>query len=125
MARRTSKSSTAPRSSRGMWFVQAIEYALGIAVGASAINSSDKLALGVCALSMVANAATVRAPLSAFRWTAPRVHRIIGVLVAVIAIALAVLADVQATTMVVLLAAGIAQGFLSVRFGHGIRATRT
>ena len=123
--RTSTNEQAARRTGRALWLVQAVEYALGIAVGAAAINSADKLPLVVASFMLTANAAVVRAPLSAFRWTTPRVHRASGVAVAIVAVVLPLTFDAEASTMIVLVVAGIAQGFLSVRFGHGIRATRT
>lgn len=117
--RSTTPGST-PRRGRNMWLVQSIEYAVGIGVGAASINSPDKLPLALVGAAIVVNATIVRAPLSAFRWSSPVVHRIAGLVIAVTASVVAFTVEMEVSTALVLAAAALAQGFLSVRFGHGI-----
>lgn len=103
-----------------MWLVQSIEYAIGIGVGAASINSPDKLPMALVGTAIVLNAAVVRAPLSAFRWSSPVVHRIAGAIIAAVALLAAFTLQLDVSTVLVLLSAALAQGFVSVRFGHGI-----
>lgn len=109
-----------PRQRGMLWLVQLIEYAIGFAIAWAASRMNDPVVPAVISAAIVANAATMKAPLAAFRVSGPQVHRAIGVLLAVAAFACAVFLDVDATTKVLLIVGALVEGVVSVRFGHGI-----
>ena len=74
----------------------------------------------IVAGAVIANAAIVKAPLSAFRITGPQLHRVIGIVLSVAIFVAAIVVDVDAGTRAVLVIGALAEGFVSVRFGHGI-----
>lgn len=110
---------------KGLWLVQAIEYALGFALGWSAINAADPLVPIVFAIIIIMNAAIVAGSLAAFRITNAVMHRLAGIVIAVAAFASVFIVPLQASTQISLACVAVAQGFVSVRFGHGIRTTRS
>ncbi|MCE2736088.1 MAG: hypothetical protein ACK45J_05860 [Acidimicrobiaceae bacterium] len=109
-----------PRSRRHLWLVQLIEYAIGFAIAFSASRAGEPLVPAIVAAAVIANAATVKAPLSAFRVSSPQVHRAIGIVLAAGTLASAIFLDVDAMTKALLVISAVAEGFVSVRFGHGI-----
>ena len=109
-----------PRPRRHLWLVQLIEYAIGFAIAFSASRASEPLVPAIVAAAVIANAATVKAPLSAFRVSSPQVHRAIGIVLAAGTLASAIFLDVDAMTKALLVISAVAEGFVSVRFGHGI-----
>ena len=108
------------QSTRQLWFVQLLEYIIGFALASVAAKSSTPLVPAIFAAVVIANAATVKASLSAFRLTNGRIHQFIGVGIAVAAVIAAVLIDLDVSTRAMLIALAGAEGFVSVRFGHGI-----
>jgi hypothetical protein len=64
-------------------------------------------------------------PLAAFRVFPRNTHRLIDAVVSVGLVAVAVSVDVGAATRLTLLGAATVLLFMSVRFTHGIRETRT
>ncbi len=108
------------RRRRFLWVVQLVEYGIGFAIAWSATRMEAPLVPALVAVGVVANAATMKAPLSAFHLTSPRVHRMIGVALSVGTLASAVFLDVDNSTRALLLAAALIEGSMSVRFGHGI-----
>ncbi len=109
-----------PLPRRHLWLVQLIEYAIGFAIAFSASRASEPLVPAIVAAAVIANAATVKAPLSAFRVSSPQVHRAIGIVLAAGTLASAIFLDVDAMTKTLLVISAVAEGFVSVRFGHGI-----
>lgn len=109
-----------PRPRRHLWLVQLIEYAIGFAIAFSASRAEEPLVPALVAAAVIANAATVKAPLSAFRVSSPQVHRFIGTVLAAGTLASAIFLDVDAMTKALLVISAVAEGFVSVRFGHGI-----
>ena len=109
-----------PLPRRHLWLVQLIEYAIGFAIAFSASRASEPLVPAIVAAAVIANAATVKAPLSAFRVSSPQVHRAIGIVLAAGTLASAIFLDVDAMTKALLVISAVAEGFVSVRFGHGI-----
>ena len=109
-----------PKKRGLLWLVQLIEYSIGFAIAWAASRMNTPLVPAVVAAAVIANAATMKAPLAAFRISSPQVHRLLGVLLAVATLACAVFVDVDATTKVLLVAGALAEGVVSVRFGHGI-----
>lgn len=109
-----------PRPRRHLWLVQLIEYAIGFAIAFSASRASEPLVPAIVAAAVIANAATVKAPLSAFRLSSPQIHRAIGIVLAAGTLASAIFLDVDAMTKALLVISAVAEGFVSVRFGHGI-----
>jgi hypothetical protein len=110
---------------KGMWIVQAIEYILGFGLGWSAINAQDPLLPLTFAIAIIMNAAVVSGSLAAFRITNTTVHRLLGIGIAVVGLIAAFSLSLDTTVRVSLVITAVAQGFVSVRFGHGIRTTRT
>ncbi len=109
-----------PRPRRHLWVVQLIEYTIGFAIAWTAARAQEPLIPALVAAAVIANAAIVKAPLSAFRVTSPRVHRALGIFLSVGALVLAIFLDVDAGTKALLVISAVAEGFVSVRFGHGI-----
>jgi len=108
------------RQRKHMWLVQLLEYAIGFAIAWSASRASAPLIPAIVAGAVICNAAVVKAPLSAFRITGPQVHRAIGIALSVAILAAAIFVDVDAMTKALLVIGAVAEGFVSVRFGHGI-----
>ena len=105
---------------KGLWFIQLLEYAIGFALAYSAMNATRPFFPAALAVLVIANAATVTGPLSAFRITSVKMHRFLGVLIAIGILATAVFASLDVAGRAVLIVAAIAEGFVSVRFKHGI-----
>lgn len=105
---------------KGLWFIQLLEYAIGFALAYSAAHATRPFIPAALALLVIANAATVVGPLSAFRVTSVKVHRFLGVVIALGIITTAVLSSLDLSARVTLVVAAIAEGFVSVRFKHGI-----
>lgn len=103
-----------------LWLVQLIEYAIGFSIAWAASRMNEPVVPAVVSAAVVANAATMKAPLAAFRVSSPQVHRALGILLAVAALACAVFLDVDATTKTLLIVSALVEGVVSVRFGHGI-----
>ena len=110
---------------RGLWLVQILEYAIGFALASAATRSESPLIPAVLSVLVIANATTVKAPLSAFQVTSATVHKLLGLVLVVLALLAVITADVDVTTRAVLVATALAEGFVSVRFGYGIRKTST
>lgn len=108
------------QSTRQLWFVQLLEYIIGFALASVAAKSSTPFVPAVFAALVISNAATMKASLSAFRLTSGRVHQILGIAIAVAAVFATVLIDLDVSTRAMLIALAGAEGFVSVRFGHGI-----
>lgn len=108
------------RKRKHLWLVQLLEYAIGFAIAWSASRASDPLVPAIVAGAVIANAAMVKAPLAAFRVTSPQVHRVIGVALSIAILVAAIFVDVDAGTKALLVLGALAEGFVSVRFGHGI-----
>ena len=110
---------------KGMWLVQVCEYVIGFALAMSAANSVSPAALAVVAIAIIVNAAISEGSLAAFRVLKPRTHRAVGIVIAVIAVVIAAVAPINLTSRLTLVVTAVAQGFVSVRFGHGFRTTST
>lgn len=108
------------KPTRFLWFTQALEYAIGFGLASVAAQSGTPFVPAVFATAVILNAATVKAPLSAFRVTNGHIHRLIGIGIFVVAIIAVVVVDVDISTRAMLIALAGAEGFISVRFGHGI-----
>jgi hypothetical protein len=108
------------RKRKHLWLVQLLEYAIGFALAWSASRANEPLIPAIVAGAVIANAAIVKAPLSAFRITGPQLHRVIGIVLSVAIFVAAIVVDVDAGTRAVLVVGALAEGFVSVRFGHGI-----
>ncbi len=110
---------------KGMWLVQVCEYVIGFALAMSAANSVSPAALAVVAIAIIVNAAISDGSLAAFRVLKPRTHRAVGIGIAVSAVVIAAVAPINLTSRLTLVVTAVAQGFVSVRFGHGFRTTST
>ncbi len=103
----------------GLWIVQLLEYAIGFAIASTAAHAQRPYILIALALIVIANAACVQGPLSAFRMTTANTHRILGIAIAALLIACAIFIPLSVNDKITLIAAAGAEGFVSVRFGHG------
>lgn len=119
MARQKQSPQSPRRTGRNLWVVQLVEYILGFGVAAGTINSGKPLGLALVAILIVGNATIVKSSLSAFRVTTPRLHQSLGVVVALVAVLIALLVPMDVSGQLIVIAVAVAQGFLSVRFGHG------
>lgn len=104
---------------------QLVDYAIGFALASAAVRSEDKTALVVAAVVVLASTAMHDGPLAAFRIFPRAAHRVVDLALAAAGVALAVMVSFEPFTRVVLLLAAAALAFMSVRFVHGIRETRT
>lgn len=104
---------------------QAVDYAVGFALASSAVRSGDQAVVAVAAIVVIASTATFNGPLAAFRVFPQNTHRVIDTCVSAGLVALAVATQVGAATRLSLLGAATVLTFMSVRFTHGIRETRT
>jgi hypothetical protein len=110
---------------KGMWLVQLCEYVIGFALAMSAANSVSPAALAVVAIAIIVNTAISDGSLAAFHVLTPRTHRAAGIGIAVSAVVIAAVAPLNLTSRLTLVVGALAQGFVSVRFGHGFRTTST
>jgi hypothetical protein len=108
------------RRRKHLWVSQLLEYAIGFAIAWSASRASEPLVPAIVAAIVITNAAIVKAPLSAFRVTGPQLHRVFGIALSIAILAAAIFVDVDAGTKALLVIGALAEGFVSVRFGHGI-----
>jgi hypothetical protein len=108
------------RGVKGLWFVQLLEYGIGFAVASTAAHAQRPAFLVLLALILIANAACVNGPLSAFRITNAVVHRSIGIAIAVGVLSCALFLPLDVNERLTLVAVAGAEAFVSVRFGHGI-----
>ena len=113
------------QSMKGLWIVQLLEYGIGLLLASYASRAPEPLVPLLVGAAILLNAAMFDGPLSAFRVTKTSQHRIIGILLGVGASVLAVIATQDVTHRGALVLAGVAEVFISVRFGHGFRTTRT
>lgn len=104
---------------RHLWLVQLIEYALGFITASAAINADRRVGLLLVSAAVIANATSVRAPLAAFALTSARFHRNAGLFIAIMALVVAFVVPMSLSARSVIVAVAVAQGALSVRFGHG------
>ena len=110
---------------KGMWLVQLCEYVIGFALAMSAANSVSPAALAVVAIAIIVNTAISDGSLAAFHILTPRTHRAVGIGIALSAVVIAAVAPLNLTSRLTLVVGALAQGFVSVRFGHGFRTTST
>lgn len=110
---------------KGMWLVQLCEYVIGFALAMSASNSARPAALAVVAIAIIVNTAISDGSLAAFHILTPRTHRAVGIGIALSAVVIAAVAPLNLTSRLALVVGALAQGFVSVRFGHGFRTTST
>jgi hypothetical protein len=119
MARKKQSQESSARSGRNLWVVQLIEYILGFGIAAATINAGKPFGLALVAVIIIGNAACVKSSLSAFRVTTPRMHQSLGVAAALLAVLIALFIPMDVSGQLIVIAVAVAQGFLSVRFGHG------
>jgi len=86
---------------RSFWLHQLAEYVIGAALLATGLQSPDPAVPAIVGGVIVVNAAIVDAPLSAYRLVGRRVHRVLDVLLVIATAAVAVLADVDGGTRLV------------------------
>ena len=104
---------------------QAVDYGIGFAIASAAVRSQDRTALVIAAVVVLASTAMFAGPLAAFRVFPHTAHRVVDISLAVAGVAVAVTGSFEIFTRVVLVLAATALAFMSVRFSHGIRETRT
>ncbi len=104
---------------------QAVDYAVGFALASAAVRSGDQAILAVAAVIVIASTAMFDGPLAAFRVFPQNAHRVVDVALSIAGVAVAVTMDIGAATRLSLLGAAAVLTFMSVRFTHGIRETRT
>ena len=110
---------------KGMWVVQLCEYVIGFALAMSAANSARPATLAVVAIAIIVNTAISDGSLAAFHVLRPHTHRAVGIGIALVALAIAAVAPLNLTSRLTLVMTAVAQGFVSIRFGHGFRTTST
>ena len=110
---------------KGMWLIQLCEYVIGFALAMSATHSERPATLIVFAIAIVVNAAISDGSLAAFHVLRPPTHRAVGFGIALSAVLVAAIASLDLTSRLTLVVTAVAQGFVSVRFGHGFRTTST
>lgn len=110
---------------KGMWLVQLCEYVIGFVLAMSATHSVRPATLSVFAVAIIANAAVSDGSLAAFHVLTPRTHRALGIVIAISAVVIAAITPLNLTSRLTLVVGALAQGFVSVRFGHGFRTTST
>ena len=110
---------------KGIWLVQLCEYVIGFALAMSATHSVRPASLSVFAVAIIVNAAISDGSLAAFHVLRAGTHRAVGVGIALSAVVIAAIASLDLTSRLTLLVTAMAQGFVSVRFGHGFRTTST
>ncbi len=108
-----------------MWLIQLCEYVIGFALAMSATHSERPATLIVFAIAIVVNAAISDGSLAAFHVLRPPTHRAVGFGIALSAVLVAAIASLDLTSRLTLVVTAVAQGFVSVRFGHGFRTTST
>ena len=104
---------------------QAVDYAVGFALASAAVRSGDQAVLAVAAVIVIASTAMFDGPLAAFRVFPATAHRVVDIALSVAGVAVAVAMDIAAASRLSLLGAAAVLTFMSVRFSHGIRETRT
>ena len=104
---------------------QAVDYAVGFALASAAVRSGDQAVMAIAAIAVIVSTAVFDGPLAAFRVFGTGAHRVVDVVLALAGAAVAVGADVGPATRITLLASAGVLTFMSVRFTHGIRETRT
>lgn len=102
------------RARRPFWVHQVAEYVIGVMLVASGLQSPSPVIPAVLGGLIVANAAFVSGPLSAFDVIPRRIHRLIDpvIIVAVLAAAVLPLADIDAGTRFVIGAVGVVLAFV-------------
>jgi len=110
---------------KGIWLVQLCEYVIGFALAMSATHSVRPATLSVFAVVIIVNAAISDGSLAAFHILRAGTHRAVGVGIALSAVVIGAIASLDLTSRLTLLVTAMAQGFVSVRFGHGFRTTST
>lgn len=104
---------------------QSVDYAVGFALASAAVRSGDQALLAVAAVIVIASTAMFDGPLAAFRVFPTNAHRVVDVALSIAGVAVAVTMDIGAASRLSLLGAAAVLTFMSVRFTHGIRETRT
>ena len=104
---------------KGVWFVQLLEYVIGFSVAGSAANAQHQIPLAIAALAILLNVSLLKGPLSAFHVVPLSVHRWSGLAISFLALLGALFLPIDVAGRLTLLAAATTQGFVSVRFAHG------
>ena len=104
---------------------QALEYALGFTLASAAVRSPDRTVLALAGLLAVLNTATLRGPLAAWRAVGTQTHRVVDIMLAVVGVVVALAVDMGAVTRAEVLLAALSIAWLSVRFSHVVRETRS
>jgi hypothetical protein len=104
---------------------QLVDYGVGFGLASAAVRSPDRTALVIAAVVVLASTAMFDGPLAAFRVFPRTAHRVVDLALAVAGTAVALTGSFEAFTRVSLVLGAAALAFMSVRFGDGIRETRT
>ncbi len=104
---------------------QLVDYGIGFGLASAAVRSPDRTALVIAAVVVLASTAMYDGPLAAFRVFPRTAHRVVDISLATAGTAIALMVPLEAFTRVVFVLAAAALAFMSVRFVHGIRETRT
>lgn len=104
---------------------QLVDYAIGFGLASVAVRSEDRTALVIAAVVVLASTSMFDGPLAAFRVFPRTAHRVVDIALAVAGTAVALTGSFEAFTRVSLVLGAAALAFMSVRFGDGIRETRT
>ena len=109
----------------GVWVFQLLEYAVALMLASYASRAVDPIAPALVAGAVLLNAALFDGPLSAFSVFNTATHRALGIFLGLGTIVVAFLGSLDMTNRATLILTGVAEVFISVRFGYGIRTTRS
>jgi len=109
----------------GVWVFQLLEYAVALMLASYASRAADPIVPALVAGAVLLNAALFDGPLSAFRVFNTATHRALGIFLGLCSIAIAFIGNQDITNRATLILTGVAEVFISVRFGYGIRTTRS
>ena len=104
---------------------QAVEYSVGFALASAAVRSQDRLLLVTAAAAVVINTTVLAGPLAAYPKVPRRAHRVVDLLLAAAGVSVALASSVSVSTRVSLCIAAAVVTFMSVRFSHVLRETRS
>ncbi len=109
----------------GVWVFQLLEYAVALMLASYATRAVEPIVPALVAGAVLLNAALFDGPLSAFRVFNTATHRALGIFLGLGTIVIAFLGSLDMTNRATLILTGVAEVFISVRFGYGIRTTRS
>ena len=107
----------------GVWVFQLLEYAVALMLASYATRALEPIVPALVAGAVLLNAALFDGPLSAFRVFNTATHRTLGIFLGLGIFVIAFLGSLDMTNRATLMLTGVAEVFISVRFGYGIRTT--